>query len=262
MNATPPAYVINLDRSVERLRLFREKNGHLSDVTRVSAVDGMTVHRDGLVEAGYMSPDLSYPPGTLGCALSHVKIWMMAVARQQAVTVFEDDVLISHHFEQSSSEILAKLPVNWDIIQWGCTLNPLFAWVDVGVSRVKLEGYAAARYQDDAAAMAFQLTRCPIAVVRLLHSFGMYGYSISSTGARKALQFLLPLRDRMITFPDAGVTTLDVGIDVAMCGFYPSASAFLCLSPLVIHRHDIASDRRDIDRGPSGAHELGSWAAS
>ena len=90
-------YLINLDRSVDRLRHFNEANKHI-EFTRFAAVDGATLNRATLVERGYVNDDLPYGAGTLGCAMSHIGLWEIAAGENRSITVFEDDVIISRRF--------------------------------------------------------------------------------------------------------------------------------------------------------------------
>ena len=61
--------LLNLDRSSDRLALFRARNPHLAGIERVSAVDGRLADRRRLIEHGIMSPDLNYSDGAVGCAM-------------------------------------------------------------------------------------------------------------------------------------------------------------------------------------------------
>jgi hypothetical protein len=81
----------------------------------------------------------------------------------------------------------------------------------------------------------------------LLHSFGLQGYSISAKGARAALEYCLPLGKGEITLPDTGTTTPDEGIDVALCGLYPSLKAFICFPQIVMYCDEQESVRKEID---------------
>ena len=101
----------------------------------------------------------------------------------------------------------------------------------------------------------FQAEELFPAPLRLLHSFGLQGYSISAKGARAALKYCLPLRNRSIEFPDAEVTTRDRGIDVALCGLYPTLKAYVCVPQLLVTDGE-ESIRKLVDReqevGPVG----------
>jgi GR25 family glycosyltransferase involved in LPS biosynthesis len=254
-NELPRMHLINLDRSPERLLRFRDHNDHLREIVRVSATDGAKVDREALVSSGYINRDLPYSDGTLGCAVSHIKLWEMAASQDRNLTIFEDDVVVSLHFEARAREILAAVPADWDFIQWGVTFDPLFVWVDLGVSKARLHPYGTRNYAVPSDYKRFQAEKLFPAPLRLLHSFGLQGYSISAKGARAALEYCLPLRNRSIEFPEAEVTTRDRGIDVALCGLFPTLKAYVCFPQLLVP-NDGESVRKSIDRegeaGPVG----------
>lgn len=239
MGPLPPAYLINLDRSTDRLERFRRRNGHLTEVTRFAAVDGAGVSRDELAAAGYIRPSLSFGPGKLGCVMSHVRLWERAAADDRAITVLEDDVVVSHHFERCAPQVIASLPADWDFIAWGNNFPTAYVWVDLGASRARLEPYGAHAWRTRREIASFQQTAFCGGALRLLHAFGTSAYSISAAGARKALAHFLPLRDRLVEFPEADVVTPAVGADSTLCGLYPSIKAFICLPPLAITLHRV-----------------------
>jgi GR25 family glycosyltransferase involved in LPS biosynthesis len=244
----PPTYLINMDRSTDRLSRFWRRNTHLSGVTRIAAVDGGAVSRDAWEHLGYISSDLShYKPGAIGCALSHVRLWEAAATIGAAITVLEDDAAVSHHFNRCAPQVLSLLPSDWDFIAWGFNFPPSYVWVDLGVSKAKLMPYGARQYKTDEGVEEFQQKDFAGGPVRLLHAFGTSGYSISALGARKALEYCRPLRSRFITFPEADVRTPDAGIDSALCGLYPSIKAFVCLPPLIVPRATEPSSIREIN---------------
>lgn len=240
----PAIHFINLDRSTERLQRFLTLNCHLKNIVRVPAVDGSALDREILIQSGYIDRDLSYPPGALGCAISHLKLWEMAASEDRSITVLEDDVVVSYQFENRVREVLSIIPDDWDIIQWGHIFGPLYLWVDHGMSAACLHSYGTKKYRATSDWKEFQARETFPAPLKLLHSFGLQGYSISAKGARSALEYCLPLRDRIIEFPEAGVRTPDVGIDVTLCGLYPTLKSFVCIPPLVIHDETQTSDRK------------------
>lgn len=247
-------FLLNLDRSADRLSRFWDRNSHLEGtVQRVSATDGTALDRDELLRSGYILDDLTYGAGALGCAMSHIRLWERALAENRSITIFEDDVVASSCFVETSNRITDTLPADWDIIQWGYLFNPLFVWVDLGISKARLHCYgpklnSPAEFKD--------IPTVPTAL-RLLHCFGTAAYSISPSGARAALEYCLPLRHRYIKFPDAGVTIFDENIDCALCGIYPRMKAYLSVPQLAAAFDDGLSDRKATDNLPSpeSAHE-------
>ena len=61
-------YVINLDRSTERLQEFRQTNAHMPEIKRFSAVDGSTIDRRQLVDVNVISGELPNTNGAIGSA--------------------------------------------------------------------------------------------------------------------------------------------------------------------------------------------------
>jgi GR25 family glycosyltransferase involved in LPS biosynthesis len=232
-------HLINLDMSVDRLTLFHARNSDLAGVIRVSAIDGRNVDRQKLIAAGVITDDLPYLPGSLGCALSHVRLWKKSASENRVVTIFEDDVICSDHFRRESAALISKLSEDWDIIQWGYNFHQCFMWLVFEFVKAKLQFYD---HRFPEGSLDFKSLRFSSSPIRVAHSLGLMAYSVSPKGARALLNYCLPLRDRPIPFPGTGTFLPDLGIDVAMCGAYRSMQAFICMPPLVIH------DRRTSDR--------------
>lgn len=240
----PPTHVINLDRSTERFRLFQQRNGHLGNVIRFTAVDGAAIDREELIRLGYINADLPYAAGTLGCAMSHVKLWEKAANENVIVTVFEDDTISNFNFDEASTKILASQP-EFDVIIWGYNFQTCYQWIDYGFAVAKLHFYEDRASSD---LTAFQQSKAAPALLKVAHSLGLAAYSISPKGARALLQYALPLRKRVIGFPHTGQIFEDRGIDLTMCGLYRSMQAFMCMPPLVMMDNAAESERRELDR--------------
>ncbi len=245
--ALTPIYLINLDRSTDRMRRFIERNEHIN-FTRVSAIDGGSLDREALIKTGYITSDLQYGSGTLGCAMSHIKLWEMAAKENRPITVFEDKIVVSKQFYERASEVMANLPPDWDFIQWGYWLgkNNLFIWVDFGTAKACIEAYGPDSWRLAEEQQSFQSRNCLVSTTKLLHSYGTFAYSISTDGARRALQHCLPLRERLVMFGES-FNRRDNGIDVTLCSLYPQIKAYICLPQLVIPYGDGQSIRRQTD---------------
>jgi glycosyl transferase, family 25 len=233
-SASVPIHLINLDRSTDRLEEFQRRNAHLLDVNRFPAIDGRTLDKEKLIEEGVITRDLRYSTGALGCALSHLTLWKMAVEEGRVITVAEGDAIFSRNFERSK-ELLARLPTDWDFVQWGWVFRT-FLFVDpvphlVSAKMVFDEGELRRNIGD------FQNIETVPVPIRLLHSFGIPCYSVSPNGARALLDLCLPLRPELIDFPRFGVRNENEGVDTAMSGAYPSLNAFVSMPPLVATEH-------------------------
>jgi GR25 family glycosyltransferase involved in LPS biosynthesis len=222
-------HVINLDASVERFDRFRESNSHLEGVTRVSGVDGIGLDRSKLVKEGIITSDLPYKAGSLGCSLSHIRLWEKAVAQRSEITVFEDDVICVQGLREKARSVFSQVTPNWDIIIWGFNYSPLFVWADFRFTKAKLEFYDRKEPSE-----LLQGNFLPVPI-KIAHSFGLFGYTVSAKGARTLLDYCLPLKRRYIPFPGTSVVIEDTSIDCSMCGIYSSMEAFICVPPLVLH---------------------------
>lgn len=84
-------HVINLDRDVEKWKLFNQqiKSDDLK-FTRFKAIDGN--HRLDTIKVSKMCDDLICNTGVIGCAQSHISLWKQLVnSNQPYFIIFEDD---------------------------------------------------------------------------------------------------------------------------------------------------------------------------
>src|SRR5215472_8380325 len=112
-------YLINLDRSIERLAEFAARNRHLTDVTRFTAIDGRQADRGALVARGIIGPELEYSDGALGNCLSHLALWERAIAGDKSITLCEDDAIFNRGFERDAAALIDSLAPDWHMIFWG-----------------------------------------------------------------------------------------------------------------------------------------------
>ena len=238
------AYVINLDRDLERMRMFTETNAHFTEFTRFSAVDGRDMDRAALQRDGIIAGNLTYNNGQLGCALSHVALWRTAIAEHRAVTVLEDDAILAPNFTAARDDLLARLPQDWSIVLWGWNFDRS-VWAEIP------EGAAKAILQFDQDALRdnieiFRQSEVAHGPIRLRHAFGTLGYTISPTGAQAMLERCLPLARRFIQFEGFGIGIPNNGIDCMMNTAYSSLRAYVCVPPLAVseNRQDISNTYR------------------
>ena len=236
--------LINLDRSAERLARFHERNSHLKNVRRFSAVDGSLIDVEGLIRKGDIAKDLRYKRGTLGCAFSHIELWRQSVRQDRILTIFEDDVVVSVDFESEVRGVLSATPKDWDVIQWGYIYHPSFLWLDFEFAKANLRFYDFT--VDLSQQSTFRNTKRPHPF-RLIHSFGLQAYSVTPRGAKGLLEKCIPLADRNVIFPGTGIVSENLGIDTPMNDAYPDLNSYLCMPPLVISDITMTSDRISTD---------------
>jgi GR25 family glycosyltransferase involved in LPS biosynthesis len=225
-------HVINLDRDTERPRMFMDENKHVGDIARAPAVDGRTVDRAAPRSLGVIADDLEYSEGTLGCALSHIRLWHKAVKDDRAVTIAEDDGRFARNFAPAHETMPGNLPDDWGIILWGWNFNApremeLIEGVTRSISRVDQNALRAnieTFRNSEIAALPF----------RLHHAFGSMGYSVSPSGARVLLAACLPLAHIEIDFGEGRPKMLNRAFDSLLNAVYPRMKAYVCVQPLVV----------------------------
>ena len=231
-------YVINLDRSEQRMNEFLHVNSHMPGIHRFSAIDGSTVDRARLVEAGTVVTGLPYSDGAIGCALSHLFFWEAAVAEQTDITICEDDAIFHRSFYELASEVVASLPTDWDLILWGWNFDSILQFdLMPGVSP------CLATFNQDqlrSAIDTFQATNVAPRAFRLHRAFGTVCYTISPRGARKLIDCSLPIRPFTVDFPRVNPAFPNNGIDIVMNAAYVAMNAFVSVPPLVVTKNEHA----------------------
>ena len=231
-------YLINLDRSRERLAQFMANNGHLTRVARFSAVDGHAADTAELIRAGTIQPEIvqRYSPSDLGCALSHISLWELAGAQGEPITICEDDAIFNRHFETASERALALLPPDWDLILWGWNfsgtllfellpgVSPCLSVFDEVEMRRGIEDFRTQSY--------------PVSPFRLRQAFGTVCYSVSPKGARALREHCLPLREAPVYCVALSRELPNYAIDIALMGQYPKLKAYVGFPPLVLTRNE------------------------
>ena len=168
------SYVINLDRSPERLQhvLAQARRAGL-DMRRIAAIDGMTM--DAAERAALSSQRFEFQPlspGQLGVFLSHRAAWKALVESGEAhAAIFEDDALLAANLGALLGTIDARPPAG-DIIKLETTLR------DVVLNRDRIalgEGYEGQQL--------------------LSWHGGTAGYVITRDCAERLLDLTLPIAD-------------------------------------------------------------------
>src|SRR6476646_8063978 len=140
-----PIFVINLDRSPERLALMQAQAGALGlSFERVPGVDGTKalpawVVTQFLGELGQEPTALS--KGEVGCYASHLRVMSKIIdQRLQAAIVLEDDALLDENFARNAEQAVRAAPEGWDCIHLSTNFKrPEFPHADLetGISLVR-----------------------------------------------------------------------------------------------------------------------------
>ncbi len=236
MTQIGPLYVINLARTPERWRAFEAANRGGPAYTRFEAVDGLQIDAKALIAGGAMTSDLTYTPGALGCALSHISLWRACAAADGPVTVCEDDAILHPDFERHASAA-ASLHPDFDVILWGWNFNSVLAG-EAFEGAPFVMGFNEKRMRDSVT--AFRSTPTTPALLRLSRALGTPCYTISPKGAAKLMARCLPLAPLRVFFPLLNRESDNTGIDMPMNAAYPEIDAFVAFPPLALTLNEVA----------------------
>jgi len=194
--AQTPIFLINLDRSPDRLAFMQEQAERLGlKLERISAVAGTRGLPKWLAprfvsETGEILSEMS--SGEVGCYASHLVTFAKIVERGlTAAIVLEDDVTLHPDFLATAQAAISAAPEGWDCIHLSTHFkNPCFPVADLGSERQLV------RY-----------SRLPA---------GSAAYAISLGGASKLLAPSVRVRPFDMEFRYAWITDLDI------TGVYPA----------------------------------------
>lgn len=208
-------YVINLDRSPDRLAQMQEKLRALGvRFTRMSAVDGAKLSEDALHDSKVCTPMCAKfsSKGAIGCALSHRNVWHDVVRNGfRSVLVLEDDANFAERdFHARFTQAWRAVPRDWEVVKIGASSSngdreryDTFDWFTTafrGGGGGKRIGAG---------------TRVNAHIVVPDTSTGTHCYAINFAGARKMLRASQPL-----AFPAHVDLLMSLGVqDLKLYGF-------------------------------------------
>jgi len=101
-------YVINLDRRPDRLESFL-KNAPIN-FKRFSAIDGKKLKPSRQLQKLFENNDYNMRKGMVGCALSHIKLWIQLLnSDKDAYLIVEDDIEFLPEFTQRLDKVISSL---------------------------------------------------------------------------------------------------------------------------------------------------------
>jgi GR25 family glycosyltransferase involved in LPS biosynthesis len=241
INAIFDCWVLNLARTPERLKWFREQNAGVEvSIERFDAIDGSTLDPRAVVANGIVAAGSRFTPGAVGNAMSHRAIWSESLARQRPALVFEDDAVLRHDIGAVLPRLVSQVQDNWDIVLLGYNTDSVIE-LKLWEGGIHLRAAFSVAAPTAAHLTAFAASREPVELFKLSRAFGCCGYAISPRGAEKLLSKCFPMDNRVLPIPALGRSITLSAIDGMLNAFFDSISAYACFTPLVMPINDRAS---------------------
>jgi GR25 family glycosyltransferase involved in LPS biosynthesis len=233
-------YVINLDRTPQRMAVFLGQNAEAGlSFRRFAAVDGNTVSEEEALRRNIIKPGTKWQSrATIGVALSHRTLWEKAVAEQRPLMIFEDDAYIRRDFRSRFSGLVSGM-ADWDIILLGYNTDSI---VELRVAgEFDFGGLFSIRAPTVPQLEKFARVEDPVGLFRLHYAFGICSYAITPAGAEKLLARCFPMDNRLMVFKATGKQFNAYSIDCMMNVFYAELAAYAFMGPLVLPHNDWAA---------------------
>lgn len=173
---TLKSYIISLKKPIDKIRYlktfglrakwFRGINGDTAEEPLISKYVSKFYKNFG-------------PKSAIGCAISHIKAWELAIIKNNKYTlIFEDDVILNPDFKKNIDGCLKNAPRDFDILYLGGLGVYHTTFVHYIISLLLCQkSPKAPEYVND-------FIKRPSVIT------GLHGYIISQTGAKKLVSFI------------------------------------------------------------------------
>lgn len=212
------AYVINLDRRADRYTAFQDALPPSFSVERVSAVDGQRIQPTRGLEQLFEKNDYNFRRGMIGCALSHLSLWIQCTHSSVPFLILEDDVTFVADFELKLDYLLSSLPESWDVVFLGHHIYPDYQ------TDQTFDTYSVPELTKVSAQEALQQSRG-----------GTGGYLVSPSGARRLLEFI-----QQHSMTNGIDTMMQKASDV--CDVYFITPHLIYSECFTLHKQDVDTD--------------------
>lgn len=116
-------YVVNMDKRQDRWDKFNEKAKDLKflNYERFSAVDGTKLKKTPRLQVIFDGNDYNMRVGLVGCALSHIKLYIDLInSEEDAFLIFEDDLDFTPNFDYKLLHLYNNFKnFDWDLVYLG-----------------------------------------------------------------------------------------------------------------------------------------------
>jgi len=114
-------YVVNLNRRQDRWHQFvKQQEPLFLNYSRFTAVDGGLLLPNKQLQRIFENNDYNMREGMVGCAMSHLKLWIELInSPYEVFCILEDDVQFVPEFKEKFLCLYKSLPKDWDIVYLG-----------------------------------------------------------------------------------------------------------------------------------------------
>lgn len=178
------SYIISLNSATSKINYLKKNN---INVKLFAGIDGKRVSDTVINEYFYKYKHL--PKGTIGCALSHMKLWELAIKNNNDMTlVFEEDIVLSENFNYNYlQKCIKNTPDDFDILYLGSPTgyDPVFPFYDI-MSLLYIKSF----YKPNEKINDY--------VEKIYFPLGSHAYIISLKGAKKLIKLFKKKTDDAI----------------------------------------------------------------
>ena len=223
--------VINLKRRPDRLSKFMINNEHVKQYIHIfDAIDGNNIDLNKLEEQKLINgPFKTMNKYIIANGLSQRELWLKCIESNENYIIFEDDAIIRKDFIKQYNNLINQCP-NFDILYFGYNFDSIihFEFLD---SMMELKCFF---NQTTVNLNEFSDLTTPVYPFRTKNNFGVPGYIISPTGAKKLLQLCFPMEEKKIYIPALKCQTTTYTLDIIINYFFDKLNPYICFPPLVI----------------------------
>ena len=184
-----------------------------------------------------------YTPCTAAQHTASRAIWEMIAKRCTWGTIAADDVVLRHDFATQAHARMDELPLDWDIVFWGITLQCGAVYqLWPGGPYVQTRTQTMTELPDE---QAFRESRAETNLHHVVSGWNTECYSLSPKGARHLLKYAWPIQFHNGHCPGVEKPFAIYGLDALLAALLGGMSAWLCWPPIAHHPLDKADSNMD-----------------
>jgi GR25 family glycosyltransferase involved in LPS biosynthesis len=205
-------YCVNLDCDQERFKYVKQQfEKHNLEVTRFPGILGSEIKQEDY--PNYIKKDswlLKNKCGSVGCYLSHIKIWEQILESDDInqALILEDDIDLDPDFNQKLEKYYKQVPKDWDLIYLG-TGKMKGTNITNKIMKPRVGNFIG-------------------------HNNGTFGYIVKKSSIPKLKKLILPIDHKTI--------------DYVIRSNFGKIKAYFFINKIIIHNYDFAPTKKLLDK--------------